>query len=178
MNCVDPQSPVYGKSSFRFSLTDGFVLLFVGSVFLSTFVFNDAVANTTKLVILALLLVLYLCIRLVIDDRRWIIHLLCYFVVLTGLAEAVWGLLQLYGFLPSRHGLFRLTGSFFNPGPYSGYLAVVFPLALYGIMPMRLDKNSKGACPLVWGLRIKSATSAMTVVAILLVLPAGMSRAA
>jgi hypothetical protein len=27
-----------------------------------------------------------------------------------------------------NHPLFAVTGSFFNPGPYSGYLAMVFPL--------------------------------------------------
>jgi hypothetical protein len=80
---------------------------------------------------LALLTVLYLCVRVVIDGNRQMFSFFCFFIILTGLGEAVWGLLQLYGFRPSQHGLFRLTGSFFNPGPYSGYLAVVFPMALY-----------------------------------------------
>ena len=41
------------KSSLRFSLTDEFVFFFIGSVSLTAFVFNDAAANTTKLVVLA-----------------------------------------------------------------------------------------------------------------------------
>ena len=39
---------ILNKQSFRFLLTDSFVCLFVGSVFLSAFVFNDASANQTK----------------------------------------------------------------------------------------------------------------------------------
>ncbi|MEI8204443.1 MAG: O-antigen ligase family protein, partial [Bacteroidota bacterium] len=42
----------------------------------------------------------------------------------------VYGNLQLWGYYPSHHGLFKMTGSFFNPGPYAGYLAAVFPIAL------------------------------------------------
>jgi hypothetical protein len=38
--------------------------------------------------------------------------------------------MQLYGFARSQHALFKITGSFFNPGPYSGWLATVFPAAL------------------------------------------------
>jgi hypothetical protein len=33
-------------------------------------------------------------------------------------------------FTASQHHLFKITGSFFNPGPYSGWLAMVFPMAL------------------------------------------------
>ena len=76
-----------------------------------------------------LLTVLYLCLRMVSHDNRLVIQIFCFLIILTGSVETVWGLMQLYGFLPSQHGLFRLTGSFFNPGPYSEYLAVALPLA-------------------------------------------------
>jgi tetratricopeptide (TPR) repeat protein len=82
--------------------------------------------------------------------------------VCSGLAESVWGLLQLYGYLPSRHALFRITGSFLNPGPYAGYLAVVFPLALY-------DYLFRGG--------LRRWTGAATCLLILPLLPAAMSRA-
>ena len=157
---------LFNRKEFRFSRIDGLVFLFAVSVFLSALFFNDASANTTKLVISLLLFVLYLCLRLVINSNRQVIRLLCFFIVLTGFVEAGWGLLQIYGFLPSQHSLFKITGSFFNPGPYAGYLAVVFPLALYGSLP----------CPSHRGV-FKWIVSAMTAVAILLVLPAGMSRA-
>ena len=51
-------------------------------------------------------------------------------LILLGGVEAVWGLWQIYGLAVSNHSLYALTGSFYNPGPYSGYLAMVFPICL------------------------------------------------
>jgi hypothetical protein len=111
-------------------------------------------------------------------------HIILFFIIITGLIEAFWGLRQLYGFTYSQHSLFKLTGSFFNPGPYAGYLAVIFPLALYhAVNNFDLKVNSQE-------FRIKSfrylssfltlgsfILAALTIISILLVLPAAMSRA-
>jgi len=86
-----------------------------------------------------------------------------FILMLTGLVEAVWGMQQLHGHAYSHHSLFRLTGSFFNPGPYSGYLAVVLPAGLWTAL-----KFQKGMHYFAW----------VCVGAILVVLPAGMSRSA
>lgn len=51
-------------------------------------------------------------------------------LILTGMVEAVWGLLQLSGVVDSRHALFPITGSFFNPGPYGCFLAMILPLGV------------------------------------------------
>ncbi|HEX2936004.1 MAG TPA: hypothetical protein VHO72_11675, partial [Bacteroidales bacterium] len=56
------------------------------------------------------------------------------FLILTALCQSLWGLLQLYGFLPSFNGYFKITGTFFNPAPYAMYLAVIFPMALAKIL--------------------------------------------
>ncbi|ASB47947.1 O-antigen ligase family protein [Alkalitalea saponilacus] len=40
------------------------------------------------------------------------------------------GLMQLYGFERSFHGLFSITGTFHNPGPFSGFVVSGLPLAL------------------------------------------------
>ena len=83
-----------------------------------------------------------------------------YAILLTGLIQAVWGLGQLYGYFPVRHVLFRTTGSFFNPGPYGGFLALMFPLALHfwlrfrGTRITRIDAESSQTTK---GLRVKSA---------------------
>ena len=67
-------------------------------------------------------------------------------LMLTGLVEAVWGMQQLHGYAYSNHSLFRLTGSFFNPGPYSGYLAVILPVCLW--TALRFQKGiSAGYAP-------------------------------
>lgn len=51
-------------------------------------------------------------------------------IVVAGIIQAVYGNLQLLGYYPSNHSGFKLTGSFFNPGPYAGFLVAVFPIAL------------------------------------------------
>ena len=57
--------------------------------------------------------------------------IISWLLIVAGAIEAVWGLLQVYGYEPSNHSLYALTGSFYNPGPYSGFLAMCLPLALH-----------------------------------------------
>ena len=128
---------LFRRPFFRFSLLDLLFLLFVGSIFFSSFVINDASQNTIKVTLFVLLAVLYFNFRLLkkhtLNSSSLTLNsekIICFFIIITGLIEAVWGLRQLYGFIGSHHSLYKLTGSFFNPGPYAGYLAVVFPLAL------------------------------------------------
>ncbi len=45
-------------------------------------------------------------------------------IVCSGCVQAAVGFLQWLDVLPSNHNLFPVTGSFMNPGPYGGYLAV------------------------------------------------------
>lgn len=51
-------------------------------------------------------------------------------IVVSGIIQAIYGNLQLLGYFSSNHSGFKLTGSFFNPGPYAGFLIAVFPTAL------------------------------------------------
>ncbi len=74
-----------------------------------------------------------------------------------GLIQAVYGNLQLWGNYPSHHSLFKLTGSFFNPGPYAGFLSVVFPVAfgfwLFGwktVTTLNVDKKHNERIAKVW----------------------------
>ena len=120
---------LFEKKTFRFSLQDFFALLFCVSGLAVTWFHKGSLSN--KWVILLLMLPLYFCFRYILQDNRKGRNFLLFFLLITGLVEALWGLLQLYGFYRSYHNLYPVTGSFFNPGPYAGYLAVVFPLALY-----------------------------------------------
>jgi tetratricopeptide (TPR) repeat protein len=155
------------KKHSRFSFLDLLILLFVGSVFLSALVFNNASQNTAKLTLLALLPVLYFGFRTVSGEAT---HLFCIFIIITGLVEAIWGLMQLYGFSASYNNLFKINGSFFNSGPYGGYLAVVFPLSLYYLL-YNIQFNSR-----VFAIAVK-CTAGITCAAIMLILPSAMSRA-
>ena len=85
-------------------------------------------------------------------------------LVVLGGSEAILGLRQLYGFATSGHSMYALTGSFFNPGPYSGYLAMILPVCLYQWLVCGRGGGGGGGGGVV--------------VLILCVLPAGMSRSA
>ena len=58
------------------------------------------------------------------------VYVSCSLMIMGGI-EAIWGLRQLFGFSASGHLQYVLTGSFFNPGPYAGYLAMVLPICLH-----------------------------------------------
>ena len=73
------------------------------------------------------LIILYISIRQI---NRSYFSCLFLTLILGGAIQAFYGNLQLWGWYPSHHHLFKMTGSFFNPGPYAGYLASVFPVAL------------------------------------------------
>ena len=107
------------------------------------------------------------------------------FIMLTALAggyEAVLGFLQLYGIEESRHAVYIVTGTFFNPGPYSAYLVTMLAICSaylyrrYPIYhtpyPIRLTDGKRALGKGVYAL---CALAALTM---LMVLPATWSRAA
>ncbi len=107
-----------------------------------------------------------------------IVHIISFFKIVTfsmislaGL-EVISGLRQIYGFTFSNHSLYAVTGSFYNPGPYSGYLAMAFPLCLYEWLKLRQKTNRTLFQHIIYYL------SLVVLLLILCVLPAGMSRSA
>lgn len=52
-------------------------------------------------------------------------------LILCGIYEGTIGVMQLAGVLPSGHHDYRVTGDFYNPGPFACFLSVIFPIALY-----------------------------------------------
>lgn len=51
--------------------------------------------------------------------------------IIVGFVEGLWGVMQIFGVVPSGHTRLHVTGSFYNPGPYGCFLAIIFPIALY-----------------------------------------------
>lgn len=54
-----------------------------------------------------------------------------------GLWECGLGWAQLTGLAHSLHRLYPATGSFYNPGPYCGFLAMLLPVALHYVARRR-----------------------------------------
>lgn len=163
------------RGSLKYQMTDWLVpvlaLLGIGMTYAFHAVWN------TKMVTLILLVMLYFSLRVFLVQRKANLRVLLLVFMATGLVEAAWGLLQLYGRLPSQHALFRVTGSFFNPGPYAGYLAMVLPLALfYTIRDWLLIQGAFRKKRLYHYFRWSIAL--LTLIFTSLILPATMSRAA
>ena len=53
-----------------------------------------------------------------------------YAIAISATVQSIYGLLQLYGFADSNHGIFKITGGFYNPAPLSGFLAPAFILCI------------------------------------------------
>ena len=118
-----------------------------------------------------------ICIALVFYPRERSLtcdfyQIVIWILIFLGAFEAFLGLCQLYDFSYSNHSLYSLTGSFLNPGPYSGYLAMVLPLCLSEWL--RLKSKGERA----WVETGQLYIGGSVIVLILCVLPAGMSRSA
>lgn len=152
---------IKSKKALSFSLLDGLLIVFAG-ITLATY---DWQLNPEpeKLFFGGQLLVLWFLLRYFLTEYFSLKFYFLFVLMLTGLTEAVWGMQQLHGYSYSNHSLFRLTGSFFNPGPYSGYIAVVLPVCLWAALRFQ---------------RLIHYFAWICVGAILIVLPAGMSRSA
>jgi tetratricopeptide (TPR) repeat protein len=152
------------------------LLLFICLIGLLPFLSGAEAANT-HLVLMTLLFVLYVFFRITLSLGQVYKYVLLLLLITTALVEGVWGLRQLYGLTPSQHSLFCMTGSFFNPGPYAGYLAVIVPLTFYYLLAgYKVWKKKINRRYLLF--YIRWILSLLTCMVVLLVLPAAMSRAA
>jgi O-antigen ligase len=115
--------------NLRFSLKDLFVLFFLGWCALNHY-HHDSIAEN-RLITLFLLGNLYFILRTFHGFWPRLVDATAGLILLSGIGEAVLGLKQIYGYAYSHHSLYSVTGSFFNPGPYGGYLAFVFAVALF-----------------------------------------------
>lgn len=86
------------------------------------------------------------------------------------LYESFIGILQIYGFSHSNHVAFVMTGSFTNPGPYGGLMAIL--LATLGVYVIQ-NRNAQK-----WYDKAIMILSSISCVLCIIVLPASMSRAA
>lgn len=154
-----------------FSPADGLVVLLAGIVALT----YDWQLNPEpeKMLFGGQLVVFYFLLRIVFTGWPQLRLLFLVGLVVTGLVEAITGMKQLHGFEGSNHSLFRLTGDFYNPGPYSGYLALVLPVCLWLVLQFDTCKKKE-----ISGYAFLHYLGWAGLLAIVVVLPAGMSRTA
>lgn len=149
------------RNGFRISAPD--ILISVLVIYnIARYDYELQLANW-KIIFAILLMILWFAVRVLLKNMAVSRNILFGGIVTIGCMIAVWGLLQLYGIQPSNHRLFAITGPFYNPGPYSGYLAMIFPISLSCLL------QSSGKTRYLWLLGFAL---------MLCILPAGMSRSA
>lgn len=153
---------VCGKIKFQqFTAPDFCVCIFA----IWTLLFYDWALNPEidKILFGGQLLIFWFLFRTILNNFHFAQLFLFVIIISIGIFEALWGLAQIYGIALPNHTVFILTGSFYNPGPYSGFLSVIFPIC-FGVFL----KYKKGLHYL----------ALLGILIILIMIPAGMSRTA
>ena len=108
--------------------TDIYAVLYLGWVAAGRFLW-PGLASAVRYDELLQAAMIYVALRIVFTAERRTTTLLLLLLCLLGIYEAWVGIRQIYGFAQSNHGLFKITGTLFNPGPYAGFIAPVFVCA-------------------------------------------------
>ncbi|MBO7478806.1 MAG: hypothetical protein J6U04_12850 [Salinivirgaceae bacterium] len=112
----------------KLSLVDLLMVLLFGMFWMSYLRHPSAVANV-EFYKIATIAFVYPIGRIVITQSpKHIEWLLLLITAGWCCCEAVLGLMQIFGSRTSNHFLFACTGTFFNPGPFGGFLAVCLSL--------------------------------------------------
>ncbi|MDR0605279.1 MAG: O-antigen ligase family protein [Bacteroidales bacterium] len=150
----------------RFSKLDIAFLIWIMYILLNSILHHVPLSN--RLLEFYGLIILYIALRQ-IEPSKYVILLIT--MIIGAFIQAIHGNLQLWGIYPSHHGLFSVTGNFFNPGPFAGYLASVFSAAIglymFKIKPFPSINENLSRWIIV-----------ITLIAILTILPRTGSRAA
>jgi O-antigen polymerase len=115
------------KMSFSVSKLDVFLFLLLLYITFNRYFIQPYFGFSIRYLEVLGLSFLYIVLRsITIKNCIWLLLA----VVISGIIQAVYGNLQLLGYYASNHSGFKMTGSFFNPGPYAGFLVSVWTVAL------------------------------------------------
>jgi O-antigen polymerase len=115
------------KMSFSVSKLDIFLFALMLYITLNRYFIQSYFGFSIRYLEVLGLSFLYIILRgITIKNCIWLLLA----VVISGIIQAVYGNLQLLGYYASNHSGFKMTGSFFNPGPYAGFLVSVWTVAL------------------------------------------------
>ncbi|MBE0655183.1 MAG: O-antigen ligase family protein [Bacteroidales bacterium] len=175
--------PLNKSIAIKISWTDLFLLVFILHISFSHFCISKMGGLTLKYLSLISLSAFYIYLRIL---PRYYYNYLLFSLLVSGIIQSVYGNLQLWGIYPSNHHLFNITGSFFNPGPYAGYLSIILPIALAIYLhtlktipnnskqPQTTPNHPKPSNPIP---NLTKYLSLLTIITIILVLPSTRSRA-
>ncbi len=132
----------FSKTTFQYAVApiDAGLIIYVLFLFIHTFFIRPVNIDILYIIRMVSLIPVYLLIRITPQSKYRYIFLT---LLASALGQAVWGLLQYRGVLLSYHMSFSATGTFFNPGPYSGYMATIIPFALALLLPVHIISKFK-----------------------------------
>ncbi len=102
--------------------------LIVGICVVWNYIYFNGNSNIDSYLPLIILSLIFLVHIFFIQYSRLTTHFILFVLIYLLGKELLLGLLQLCNYIPSNHYLYAITGSFLNPGPYGGFLAVCISL--------------------------------------------------
>jgi len=162
------------EKKFNISMIDILVVAFVLFCIVNRFFLQDIYGHSLRYYELISLTFLYFILRSLKKNI-----LLPFFLVLVSSAflESIHGLLQVVNIMEPHHQEFKITGGFFNPAPYAGYLGAILPVAVGVFLHKEiLLKGILQKIPLCYYFFL--AFCIATVLLILFIIPITRSRAA
>ena len=123
------------KRNIRFTLLDLFSMLFLIYYLFSVFV--RGTGDPIHLLLSIALSAIYVIVRATASGSNAGLKWIALAILTVSIFELILGLKQIYGYATSNHFRYSVTGSFFNPGPFGGYLAFIFSLSLSVLVKMR-----------------------------------------
>ena len=115
----------------KFNPIDALLVCWVIYLFLS-FLLHHSNPDIEATLVFVLCVVSYFLIRILLAGGYGgvAVNVMVYGLLIMSSLQALIGLLQFYGLLPSLNELFVITGTFQNPAPFALFIAVCFPISL------------------------------------------------
>lgn len=153
---------------------DWLVIVFAFYIFAQAFLSGVWPADNRKLDYFFIAILTYFGIKqLSVAKNLQAVLSLLITIFATTIVTIVYGILQKIHLIAPLNSGFEVTGTFFQPAAFAGFLAAVFPLAFYTWYITRKSNIGGNARLLVSTARITSATSASLII---LILPSVQSR--
>jgi O-antigen ligase len=134
------QSSFLKTESFKITTIDFGIGIYVLYYFVHLFFVIPVKLHPFPIIEMLVLINVYLFVRFQpLNNMFWILATLC----IVAFVQASYGVLQHLSVLPSQHQTFNVTGTFFNPAPFAGYLAASLPVILGGALYFFDYKSTK-----------------------------------
>ena len=123
------------KRNVKFTLTDLLSLLFLVYYLISAFIRGSG--NPRQFLLPVALAAVYVVVKVTVSGNDAGLKWIALAILSVSIIELISGIRQAFGYASSNHYQYTITGSFFNPGPFGGYLAFIFVLSLSVLIKMR-----------------------------------------